>query len=153
MALLVHTHFPKEEANGVAITNNIFDLTGNAPGYYVNVQFGGLFEVVHPPPDITSDSFLYMPETGSTVYYTKSNHPAPYVGPHVLSEVQINQLAVALGELHARFANAYRPNATAWYAIDSEFKFDDEADPGKLPTLYIKQARPYPAGDSVSGDD
>jgi hypothetical protein len=153
MALLVHTNFPDEEANGVAITNNIFDLTGNAPGYYVNVQFGGLFEVVHPPTGITSDSFLYMPETRSTVYYTKSNHPAPYMGPHVLTDIQINQLAIALGELHTRFANAYRPSATAWYAIDSEFKFDDDADPTKPPTLYIKQARPYPLGDSVSGDD
>jgi hypothetical protein len=28
--------------------------------------------------------------------------------------------------------------------MDCEFKFDDEANPGTTPTLYIKQARPYP---------
>jgi hypothetical protein len=28
--------------------------------------------------------------------------------------------------------------------MDVEFKFDDEADPGAEPTLFIKQARPYP---------
>jgi hypothetical protein len=28
--------------------------------------------------------------------------------------------------------------------MDVEFKFDDEAAPGTLPTLYVKQARPYP---------
>jgi hypothetical protein len=27
--------------------------------------------------------------------------------------------------------------------MDVEFKFDDEADPTKPPTLYVKQARPY----------
>jgi hypothetical protein len=149
MGLLVHTNFPGEEANGVAITNNIFDTSGNAPGYYVNVQYGGLFEVVHPPAGITSDSFLYMPQTQTTIYYTHSNHPAPYVGPTVLTDRQIYDLGVALGRLHTRFAAAYQPDPTKWYAIDSEFKFDDFADPGKPPTLYIKQARPYPANDSV----
>ncbi|EYF01638.1 hypothetical protein [Chondromyces apiculatus] len=31
-----------------------------------------------------------------------------------------------------------------WYAMDVEFKFDDDAAPDLPPTLYIKQARPYP---------
>ncbi|HWA77307.1 MAG TPA: PEP/pyruvate-binding domain-containing protein [Polyangiaceae bacterium] len=153
MALLVHTNFPDEEANGVAITNNIFDSTGNAPGFYVNVQYGGLFEVVHPPAGITSDSFLYMPTSQTTIYYTHSNHPAPYVGPTVLTDRQIYDLGIALAELHTRFSNAYQTDPNAWYAIDSEFKFDDDADKSKPPTLYIKQARPYPASDSVSTGD
>jgi hypothetical protein len=153
MGLLVHTNFPDEEANGVAVTNNIFDSTGNAPGFYVNVQYGGLFEVVHPPAGITSDSFLYMPDSQTTIYYTHSNHPAPYKGPTVLTDRQIYDLGVALAELHKRFANAYQKKATDWYAIDSEFKFDDFANPGQPATLYIKQARPYPASDSVSTGD
>lgn len=40
-----------------------------------------------------------------------------------------------------------------WYAIDSEFKFDDFASPGELPTLYIKQARPYPASSALGSTD
>jgi hypothetical protein len=28
--------------------------------------------------------------------------------------------------------------------MDVEFKFDDEADPAAGPTLFVKQARPYP---------
>lgn len=152
MGLLVHTSFPEEEANGVAITNNIFDATGDAPGYYVNVQYGGLFEVVHPPAGITSDSFLYMPDSQATIYYTHSNHPE-LPGKTVLSERQIFDLGVALGRLHTRFAAAYQPDPSQWYAIDSEFKFDDFANPGTTPTLYIKQARPYPANDSVSTGD
>ena len=36
-----------------------------------------------------------------------------------------------------------------WYAMDVEFKFDNEAAPAELATLYVKQARPYPkSGDS-----
>ncbi|MDP7112576.1 MAG: PEP/pyruvate-binding domain-containing protein, partial [Myxococcota bacterium] len=38
MALLVHHSFPDEEANGVALTANMFDET--QPGFYVNVQAG-----------------------------------------------------------------------------------------------------------------
>jgi hypothetical protein len=144
MALLVHTNFPDEEANGVAITSNIFDTSGNAPGFYVNVQRGGQFEVVHPPPGITSDSFLHQFGFPGqpVIYYTHSNIVAP--GEHVLTERQIYDLGSALDIIHKRFSNAYQTSPTAWYAMDCEFKFDDEAAPGTTPTLYIKQARPYP---------
>jgi len=146
MALLVHTNFPDEEANGVAITNNIFDTSGNAPGFYVNVQYGGTFEVVHPPSGITSDSFLYLfsfPGQPIT-YYTHSNVPLPSGQETVLSNLQIYQLGQALDVIHTRFQNAYRASPTAWYGMDVEFKFDDFADQSSAPSLYIKQARPYP---------
>jgi hypothetical protein len=144
MALLVHTNFPEEEANGVAITANIFDPTGNAPGFYVNVQRGGEFEVVHPPPGVTSDSFLYQFGFPGQpiIYYTHSS--LVDAGAHVLSERQVYDLGRALDIIHKRFAKAYQTSPTAWYAMDCEFKFDDEAAPGTTPTLYIKQARPYP---------
>ncbi|HXK18017.1 MAG TPA: PEP/pyruvate-binding domain-containing protein, partial [Polyangiaceae bacterium] len=60
MALLVHHNFPAEEANGVAVTNNPFDVAGIEPAFYVNVQWGGDAEVVHPPPGVSSDTFLYF---------------------------------------------------------------------------------------------
>jgi hypothetical protein len=62
----------------------------------------------------------------------------------VLSDRQIYDLGVALDAVHKRFAAAYQPTPTSWYAMDCEFKFDDEADPGKPAALYMKQARPYP---------
>jgi hypothetical protein len=156
MGLLVHTNFPHEEANGVAITANIFDATGNFPGFYVNVQYGGDYEVVHPPAGVTSDSFLYqyaLPEQ-PTIYYTTTNLPLPPGQEHVLSRRQIYDLGVALNRLHIRFANAYHPaDPRGWYAIDSEFKFDDFAAPGEPPKLYIKQARPYPASATLGTKD
>jgi len=146
MALLVHWNFANEEANGVAITANPFDDTGVDPAFYVNVQDGGDIEVVAPPPGVTSDQFLY--------YFSQPNQPTTYLthssiiptGKTVLSNVQIHSLGVALDAIHKRFSPAYGPAAgnTGWYAMDVEFKFDDEAAPGKEPTLYVKQARPYP---------
>lgn len=146
MALLVHHNFPDEEANGVAVTANPFDSTGVDPAFYVNVQYGGDAEVVAPPPGVTSDQFLY--------YFKEPNQPTTYLthsnlisaGQTVLTPLQVHQLGVALDAIHARFSPAYGPAAgnDGWYAMDIEFKFDDEADPTQPPALYIKQARPYP---------
>ena len=146
MALLVHWNFPNEEANGVGVTSNPFDDTGVDPAFYVNVQFGGDIEVVAPPPGVTSDQFLY--------YFSQPNQPITYLthssiiatGSTVLTNVQIHSLGVAMDAIHKRFSPAYGPAAgnNGWYAMDIEFKFDDETAPGQTPTLYVKQARPYP---------
>lgn len=146
MALLVHDNFPDEEANGVAITANPFDATGLDPAFYVNVQFGGTVEVVHPISGVTSDGFLY--------YFSEPNQPVVYLthsnlvtdDSTVLTATQIHQLGVALEAIHQRFSAAYGPAAgnLGWYAMDVEFKFDDDEAPGEPPALYIKQARPYP---------
>lgn len=146
MALLVHHNFPDEEANGVAVTGNPFDASGLDPAFYVNVQFGGDVEVVAPPPGVTSDQYLH--------YFGQPNQPISYLahsslvpaGVTVLTPKQSHALGLALDAIHARFSAAYGAASgnTGWYAMDIEFKFDDEADPAQPATLYIKQARPYP---------
>ena len=147
MALLVHHNFPDEEANGVAVTNNPFDPEGLQPAFFVNVQYGGDVEVVHPPPGTTSDQFLYLfDEPGQPVVYLSHSNLIPE-GETVLSLGQIHELGVALDAIHTRFSAAYGPAAgrSGWYAMDVELKFDGE--PGETPQLWIKQARPYPAID------
>ncbi|WP_224365580.1 PEP/pyruvate-binding domain-containing protein [Hyalangium versicolor] len=146
MALLVHQNFPDEEANGVATTSNPFDSTGLDPAFYVNVQFGGDAEVVAPPPGVTSDQILY--------FFNEPNQPVTYMthsnlvqdGTTVLSAAQVHQLGVALDAIHKRFSAAYGPAAgnNGWYAMDVEFKYDNDEAPSQPATLYIKQARPYP---------
>jgi hypothetical protein len=138
MALLVHQNFPSEEANGVAVTSNPFDETGVDPAFYINVQYGGAVEVVHPVAGVSTDSLLY--------YFSEPNQPVTYLshsnlvpdGTTVLSRDQIHGLGVALDAIHERFSAAYGPAAgnTGLYAMDVEFKFEQG--------LYIKQARPYP---------
>lgn len=146
MALLVHPNFPEEEANGVAVTANPFDVSGLDPAFYVNVQYGGENEVVHPPAGVTSDQILY--------YFSQPNQPATYLarsnlipaGKTVLTATQLFQLGTALEAIHQRFSPAYGPASgnTGWYGMDVEFKFDNEDDPSKPATLFVKQARPYP---------
>jgi hypothetical protein len=146
MALLVHHNFPAEEANGVAVTNNPFDVAGIEPAFYVNVQWGGDAEVVHPPAGVTSDSFLY--------FFDNPNQPVTFVahsnlvpaGETVLTALQTHELGLALKAIHERFSAAYGPKAGIqdWYAMDVEFKFDDMDQADGKPHLFVKQARPYP---------
>lgn len=145
MALLVHHNFPKEEANGVAVTNNPYDTGGLEPAFFVNVQTGGDAEVVAPPVGVTSDQFLY--------FYYYENSPVTYLGHSnlipagqtVLTNTQILELGKALDAIHKRFSPAYGPVSgyTGWYGMDVEFKYEDEDMPGMPPHLRIKQARPY----------
>lgn len=145
MGLLVHPNYSNEEANGVAVTANPFVSGALDPAFYINVQAGGDVEVVAPPPGITSDQLVY--------YFDQPNQPTSYIthsnlipaGQTVLTNTQIHELGVALAAIRQRFSPAYGPAAgnNGWYALEVDFKFDDEASPGQPPTCYIKQARPY----------
>jgi hypothetical protein len=63
----------------------------------------------------------------------------------VLTTTQTYKLGKALDAIHQRFSAAYGPAAgnLGWYAMDVEFKYDDDGQ-GGTPALFIKQARPYP---------
>ncbi|MET0342480.1 MAG: PEP/pyruvate-binding domain-containing protein [Polyangiales bacterium] len=156
MGLLVHQNYSEEEANGVALTANPFDASGLEPGFYVNVQFGGDAEVVHPPPGVTNDEFLY--------FFSAPNRPITFLthstlvpkGATVLTTRQTYSLGQALQAIHDRFSAAYGPKAgnNGYYAMDVEFKFDDEGSADGSVQLFIKQARPHPGrGASISVTD
>ena len=57
MALLVHPASGAEAANGVALTNNLFDAT--EPAFFINAQFGES-SVTSPAVGSTADSLLYF---------------------------------------------------------------------------------------------
>jgi len=143
MAVLCHHSFPDEEANGVAITANIYDTTGMEPAFYVNVQLGEE-SVVQPEAGVTSDIFLY--------YYDMPGQPVVYLanssliedGETVLSSAQTYELGQALSAIHSYFYEVY--GGDGFYGMDVEFKFDDDwdDDPDDEPQLWVKQARPYP---------
>lgn len=144
MALLVTENFPSEEANGVALTNNPYDTSGLQPGFYVNVQAGGDAEVVHPPPGVTSDQYVYQfHQPGQPITWVSHNNLLE-PGQNVLSRAQNYELGTALDRIHQRFNSAYGPAAgnQGWYAMDVEFKYD--GDSAASAKLFIKQARPNP---------
>jgi hypothetical protein len=142
MALLTTPNFEDEEANGVAITNNIFDTSGLEPGFYVNVQIDNN-EVVQPEPGVVPDAYIhYFKLPNEPVVYTSHCSLIPE-GTTVLTSQQIHDLGVALDAIHNTFMPVYG-NDGDWYGMDTEFKFDDKLDPGNPPTLFMKQARPFP---------
>jgi hypothetical protein len=140
MALLVHRSFPDEEANGVAITNNIYDSTGLEPAFYVNVQFGES-SVVKPEPGVVTDQFMYYYDLpGQPIVFVAHSNLIP-AGDTVLTTAETYELGTALSAIHDYFYPVYGAGG-GWYAMDTEFKFDGE--PGEDPELFMKQARPYP---------
>jgi len=136
MALLVHRSFPAEDANGVALTNNIFDTT--QPAFYINVQVGD-FSVVKPMPGLSTDQFLY--------YYLSPNKPITFLGHSnlvpkgetVLTHDQTRALGKALFAIRKEFVQYYM-KAGKFYAMDVEFKFNTDVDQS---VLWVKQARPH----------
>lgn len=144
MALLVTENFETEEANGVALTNNPYDTSGLQPGFYINVQAGGDAEVVHPPPGVTSDQYVYQfNQPGQPITWVSHNNLLE-AGQSVLTRAQNYDLGSALDRIHQRFSSAYGPAAgnQGWYAMDVEFKYD--GDSAATAKLFIKQARPNP---------
>ncbi len=149
MSLLCHQSFPEEEANGVAITNNIFDTSGLEPAFYVNAQIDN-WSVVLPELGVLSDSYLhYFDQPNQPITYLQHSNLVP-PGQTVLTTAQSQELGVALAAIRTYFMPAYGDRA--FYAMDTEFKFDDDGVPGATPHLYMKQARPYPGWGDTSGD-
>ena len=143
MALLVTPNFPDEEANGVAITANIFDTSGLEPGFYVNAQKDGI-DVVLPDEGILPDAYIqYYYYTGSPVVYLQHSTEVPE-GETVLTAQEVYDLGTALDAINTWFYDVY--GGGSWYGMDVEWKYDDKYTPG-TPALFIKQARPYPAPD------
>jgi hypothetical protein len=140
MAILVHEGFPDEEANGVAVTKNLYRPSYS--GFTVNVQYGET-SVVQPEDSIICDQMILMPEqlfkgSGTKVYaqyITRSN-----IKPIVLSNDELYDLYFALEHIKTYFynkellKNQFVPYED--FGLDIEFKFDE----GKL---YVKQVRPY----------
>jgi hypothetical protein len=116
------------------------------------VQFGGDAEVVAPPPGVSSDSLLY--------YFFEPNQPTSYLshsnlvatGTTVLSSDQLHQLGVALNAIHERFSPAYGPASgnQGWYAMDVEFKFDNDEAPDPSAERVMRQRCMRPERNSTS---
>lgn len=139
MGILVHRSFPKEEANGVVITKNVY-----RPKYYglsVNVQFGDI-SVVQPPEGVICDqlTIVYEP-TGSgfdrTVEYISRSNQGN--GESVLSPEDLQKLEFAVETIKKAFWQERNFSRTTFYedfGLDIEFKFQ-----GPDRQLYIKQVR------------
>ncbi|MEL6675927.1 MAG: PEP/pyruvate-binding domain-containing protein [Bacteroidota bacterium] len=142
MGVLVHRSFPDEDANGVVVTRNLYNLN---PGFIINVQYKE-YSIVFPEPGIIHDQimlFLWSLTPGqpfSVEYLSFSNIPE-LNGQRVMSDAEIFELGHYCMALKQHFFNKV-PHTSGQnfddYALDIEFKVDSEVSPRKV---YIKQAR------------
>ncbi len=142
MGVLVNPSFSDEDANGVAITANLYDPSvGGEDALFLNAQVGEI-SVVQPDPGITADSLMYyhfhigQPAT----YYTRSSLNG---GVPVLSRSELFDLGRTLTAIRDRFATTYDPPpGYGRLPIDVEWKLVD--DGAGVRRIWIKQARPFP---------
>lgn len=141
MGILVHRAFTDEEANGVAITANIYQPY--VPAVTINAQIQGI-SVVRPPAGFQSDQLLVYSlwpdwlDNPAIEYLAYSN---VNFGEPVLSNEEVMRLARFSAAIKQLFITYYNPWDVYKFGMDIEFKFD-----GADRKLYIKQARPYTAG-------
>lgn len=142
MGVLVHRSFSDEDANGVAVTKNIYN---NNHGYVVNVQHFGV-SVVNPYPGIFCDQVvIYTFSLIGEPYTLEYNYFSNIVslgGEHVMTDSELYELGDYLGIIkNYFFSNVYTcvcPYND--FGLDIEFKVDSKLSQRKI---YIKQARPY----------
>ncbi len=133
MGVLVHPNYENEQANGVGVTQNIYDP--NWPGYYVNVQLGEDL-VTNPEPNSIPDEFLVADLLGQERYEIQYIRHSNLIeaGTTLLSKDQVFELADMMGLIQEHFAPLYNREDLA---MEIEFKITAEGN------LEIKQARPW----------
>ena len=145
MGVLCHPAYRDEQANGVAVTRNLFNPDPFWVGYYINAQVGESL-VTNPDPDALPEEFLisqigqFDPFTRSYPYeiqYARFSNLVPE-GETVLSREQAIELSEQLEIIQSRFRAIYDPSRlNAEFAMEVEFKITADG------SLAIKQARPY----------
>ena len=114
MGVLVHPHYENEQANGVAVSDDVvYQTTGN---YYLNIQVG--------------EDLVTNPEEQSI--------PDATDGGRILTDAYLRELNGYLGMIHNKFSQLYSPaSQTKDFAMEIEFKIKSDSK------ISIKQARPW----------
>lgn len=134
MGVLVHRSYPAEAANGVAITENIYNSF--MPAVTINVQIGEI-SVVNPDDNYLPDQILYYTKSNSDLfeYINHSNVPG-MEGKTVMTDAELKELKTYCMAIH----NHYCALNLECNPMDIEFKVDVVNGQRKV---YIKQARLY----------
>jgi hypothetical protein len=143
MGVLVHRSFPDEDANGVIITKNIYNVNH---AYTINVQYKE-YSIVYPEPGIIHDQILtYTINLGGddyTIEYLSHSNVPELNGQTVLTDEELFEIADYCTTIKKHYFNNIPNNCNCTYddfAVDIEFKVDSQLSERKI---YIKQVRPY----------
>jgi hypothetical protein len=144
MGILVHRSFPGEEANGVVITKNLYNIN---PGFIVNVQFQE-HSIVIPEPGILHDQIILFtyslnPKHNFTIEYLSHSNIPELNGKNVLTDEELYGLGEFCMQIKKHFFYNVPHSCKCLFddfGLDIEFKIDEVGGRRKL---YIKQARIY----------
>jgi len=131
MGVLMHPNFKNEQANGVAVTDDVlYESSGN---YYLNTQIGEDL-VTNPDAESSPEEVLlgWRKEYGDQVIRRSTASEKPLLG-----EAELDEMRKHLGRIHAKFAKLYKKTDRDQFAMEVEFKITEQ---GKV---VIKQARPW----------
>ena len=134
MGVLVHPNFGNEQANGVAVTDDVvYQTTGN---YYLNIQVGEDLVTNPEEQSIPEEILLDWWDSNNYRVVTTSNRTTD--GGRILTDAYLRELNGYLGMIHNKFSQLYGPvGRTKDFAMEIEFKIKSD---GKI---SIKQARPW----------
>lgn len=134
MGVLVHRSYPAEAANGVAITENIYNPY--QPAVTINVQVGEI-SVVNPDEKYLPDQILFYTNSGENIieYINHSNVPG-MEGENVMTDAELKELKEYCMAIHYHYCKLN----LECNPMDIEFKVDVISGVRKV---YIKQARLY----------
>jgi hypothetical protein len=143
MGILVHRAFGTEEANGVAITRNLY--RSNYPACTVNIQKGE-HSVVLPTDQATPEQFLLKYKQANSdsrdiaieyISHASLNDYKPLLQPDEYQQLAAYLYAVKKHFYYASGQVILGPEFNN-FAMDVEFKLDKGSR-----KIYLKQARPY----------
>jgi hypothetical protein len=136
MAVLVHRSFPAEEANGVVITENLFNAYNQ--GITINVQFGEM-SIVIPENNYLPDQIIYY--TYEDQFPNSYNYIAHSTAPGMEGKTVLTpQELKTVYNYCTAIQNHYCQLNNECKTMDIEFKVDRVNGERKI---YIKQARLY----------
>ncbi|MCK3685786.1 PEP/pyruvate-binding domain-containing protein [Maribellus sp. YY47] len=144
MGILVHRSFPNEDANGVVITKNLYNIN---PGFIVNAQFNEN-SIVFPEPGVLHDQVILYTYSldysrDFTIEYLSHSNLVEFRGQNVLSDKELYQLGTYCLEIKKHFFSKVPHSCNCLFddfGLDIEFKIDSPEGKRKL---YIKQVRLY----------
>ena len=137
MGVLVHPSYKDEQANGVAVSEDIVYQTTKQMGrtYYVNVQVGEDM-VTNPEGESIPEELLLSPRfIVDDIVVQHSNRTEK--ATRVLTDKHVNELRRYMKTIHREFAKLYDKESDDQFAIEIEFKVTSAGQ------LIIKQARPW----------
>ncbi len=137
MGVLVHPSFSNEQANGVAVTEDIVYQTADQVGrtYYINAQIGEDL-VTNPSADAIPEELLIHPNGARRDQVMQRSNLIPE-NETVLNTEIVNRLREHLAVIHRKFSVLYGKSSDQPFSIEIEFKITELGD------LSIKQARPW----------